>query len=133
MKSCGIAALGYLEPSSLQATAAVPPDLPHPAISFLPKWNQRFLRLRRLAPSLWFRRHIVCQRVGQSRNGKGLQPYFPRTGKRGQENSIAAEDHVSDSGNSGNLEGDTRLECADVAGVHAQGLSGAQLSRHHFA
>ena len=65
--------------------------------------------------------------VGQPRNWKRLQPNLSRPGQQGQENSIAAEDHVLNSRNLGDLEAHGGLKCSHMARMHPKCLAGCQL------
>src|SRR6185312_7391736 len=47
--------------------------------------------------------------------------------------SVAAEDHVADARNAGDLEGDVGMESADVAGMNAEGFSGGEVLGDNFA
>src|SRR5580658_97783 len=76
---------------------------------------------------------IPLDRVRQSGDGQGLEPDAAGAGQRGQEDSVAAEDHVLDAGDGGDLKCDAGLECADVAGMDAQGFAGLQVADNEFA
>src|SRR6266481_2658076 len=71
--------------------------------------------------------HVLHKLVGEFGDGQGLQPDFAGAGERGQEDAVAPEDHILDSGNGGDLERHTGLECADVARMHAQGFAGLKV------
>src|SRR5246127_5236846 len=71
--------------------------------------------------------HVLHQVVGEFGDGQGLQPNFAGTGEGGQEDAVASEDHILDSGNGGDLKGHTGLECADVPGMHTQGFAGLKV------
>ena len=75
-----------------------------------------------------FLRHIFRQGVGQSGDGQGLEPDAAGAGESGEEDSVAAEDHVLDAGNGGDLEGDAGLKGADVARMDAQSFAGLQIA-----
>ena len=72
-------------------------------------------------------RQILVDLVRQARNGQRLQPHRAGTGQLREEKPIAAEDHVFDAGNHGDLEADRRLERAYVAGMHAQHFAGREV------
>ena len=63
---------------------------------------------------------ILLNLVGEAGDGQRLQPDAAGAGERGEEDAVAAEDHVLDAGDALNLEGDGGLEGADVAGVDAE-------------
>jgi len=57
-----------------------------------------------------------------------LQPDSSGAGEGGEKNSVAAENHVLDAGDRGDLEGDAGLESSDVAGMDAQRFSGLKVA-----
>ncbi len=71
--------------------------------------------------------------MGQARQGQGLQPDSAGAGQGGEEEAVAAEDHVLDAGDAGDLEGDAALKCSDVAGVDAEGFAGGEIFGDDFA
>ena len=85
---------------------------------------------RALAPSGGQKRG---QRVGQIGERQRLQPDASGAGERGQEDAVAAEEHVTDALNPGDLEVHTALERADVTGMDAQRLAGLQVADHDFS
>ena len=65
--------------------------------------------------------------MGEAGDGERLQPDAAGPGERGQEDAVAAEDQVFDSGDALNLERDRGLEGADVAGVDAEEFAGGEI------
>src|SRR5271168_412278 len=63
----------------------------------------------------------------EPRNRQRLQPDPPRASQRGHEDSIAAEEHVANSGNRGDLKRHAGLEGAHMARMNAQRLPGAKV------
>jgi len=57
--------------------------------------------------------------VGEARDGR-LEPDAARASERGEEDAVAAEDHVLEAGDALDVEGDRGLEGSDVAGVDAE-------------
>ncbi len=76
---------------------------------------------------------ILLNLVGEAGDRKGLQPDAARAGERGEEDAIAAKDHVSDAGDALNLEGDGGLEGSDVAGMDAEKFAGSEVFDDEFA
>jgi hypothetical protein len=76
---------------------------------------------------------VLGYRVRQVLHGHRLQPDTPRAGKRGQEDPVAAEEHVLDAGDSRDAELDSLLEHADVPGVHADGVARLEVVDDHLA
>src|ERR1700761_4150350 len=74
--------------------------------------------------------HELMRQFG---NRQGLQPDPAWAHEGGEKDSIAAEDHVLDAGNSCDLKRDTGLKCPDVAGVDAQHLSGSEVLDDQFS
>ena len=68
--------------------------------------------------------------VGQ---GQRLQPDSARAGKRGEEDSVAAEEHVADAADPRDLETDAGREHADMAGMDPQGFVRRKVVGHDFA
>src|ERR1035438_3398559 len=65
--------------------------------------------------------------------GRDCNQTRPGAGKRGQEDAVAAKDHIADSGNARDLEAHAGLERAYMAGMHSQGLAVAKVLGDHLA
>ncbi len=65
--------------------------------------------------------------MGEARDGQGLEPDAARAGERGEEDAVAAEDHVAYAGDTLDLEGDAGLERSDVTGMDAEGFTGGKV------
>jgi len=78
-------------------------------------------------------RQILVDLVRKPRDGQRLQPHASWPLHHGQEQPIAAEDHVLDARNSGDLEADRALKRAHVAGMHAQHLAGSKIFHNQLA
>jgi hypothetical protein len=77
--------------------------------------------------------HVLLKLVGEARDGQGLEPDAARACESGEEDTVAAEDHVLDAGDALNLEGDAGLEGSDVAGVDAEDFAGGEVLDDDFA
>jgi hypothetical protein len=80
-----------------------------------------------------FLRHVFREGVGKSGDGERLQPDSSGASESGEEDTVAAEDHVFDAGDGGDLERDAGLEGSDVAGVDAESFSGLKVADDKFA
>src|SRR3954466_12332502 len=77
--------------------------------------------------------HVLLQLVGEALDGQGLEPDAAGAGEGGEEDSVASKDQVADSRDALDLEGDRRLEGADMTGVDAEGLAGGEVFDDDFA
>ncbi len=77
--------------------------------------------------------HIALELVGELGDGEGLEPDASGALEHGEEDSVAAEDHVLDAADGGDLEVDAGLECADVAGVYLEDFAGGEVLDDDFA
>ena len=71
--------------------------------------------------------------VSEAGDGQRLQPDAAGTGEGSEEDTVAAEDHVFDSGDALDLEGDGGLEGTNVAGVDAEEFAGGEIFDDEFA
>src|ERR1700757_2773043 len=78
-------------------------------------------------------RHVRCKLVSEAGNGQRLQPNASGAGESGEKDSVAAEDHVADAGDAGDLEGDAGRKGSDVSRMHPQHLAGREVFGDNFA
>src|SRR5437764_3875725 len=64
--------------------------------------------------------------------GTRLETDPARTGERGQEKAVPAEEHVLDAWNGGDAELDAVLEKPDVPRVHSDGVAGGEVVDHYL-
>ncbi len=69
----------------------------------------------------------------EARDGQRLQPHATGTAEGSEKDTVAAEDHISDSGNALDLKRHSGLEGANVAGVNAEKFTGAEVLDDEFA
>ena len=71
--------------------------------------------------------------MGQVRDGHALQPDFARAGQAGDEQTIRAEQGVTDAAHKNNVKIHGILEHPDMARVDLNGLAGPKVVHHGFA
>src|SRR5579872_1282013 len=77
-------------------------------------------------------RHVFLERVGELRDGQGLQPDSSRAGEGREKDPVAAEDHVLDAGHRRDLKGHAGLKRPDVTGMDAKGFSRLKVFDHEL-
>src|SRR5580693_4484031 len=78
-------------------------------------------------------RQIFVDGVSQLRDWQRLQPDSSRAGEGGKKDSVAAEDHILDARNSGDLERNTGLKRTNMARMNAQSFAGLQVAHDEFS
>src|SRR5580658_2863783 len=77
--------------------------------------------------------NVLVDLVREARDGQRLQPDGSRADHFGEEEAVAAEDHVLDAGHRGDLKADRGLEGSDVAGMDAQDFAGLEVLADQLA
>lgn len=76
---------------------------------------------------------ILLNLVSEFGDGQSLEPDPPGPCERGEKDSVATEDQISDSGDTLNLESHAGLKCSDVARMNAKELAGSKVFDDEFA
>ncbi len=77
--------------------------------------------------------HVFEKLVGQTRNGERLEPDAAGAGEGSEKDTVAAKDHVAQTRDALDLEGDGGLKGSDVAGMDAEGFAGCEVFDDHLA
>jgi hypothetical protein len=89
--------------------------------------------VRDAAAAVFTLAEIRRKRMRQVGERERLQPDFPRAGQVGEEQAVAAEQHVLEAAHRGDLEIYAFVKHSNMAGMHAQHLTGSQVVGDDFA
>ena len=71
--------------------------------------------------------------MSEAADGQGLEPDAAGTGEFGEEDAVAAKDHVFEAADEGDLEADAGMEGPNMAGVYAEHFAGLEVFDDDFA